>query len=109
MAAWQVWALMSFAALTAICAKVGVEQVSPDVATPIGTAVIVVVLTTVTAATRQLPALVRARCARRSLDKLSIALVALFGVGFLGERLAPMNWLGILMIAVGAWFVALKT
>ena len=35
--------------------------------------------------------------------------MALFGVGFLGERLAPMNWLGILMIAVGAWFVALKT
>ena len=44
-----------------------------------------------------------------SVDKLSVALVALFGVGFLGERLAPMNWLGILMIAVGAWFVALKT
>ncbi len=26
MAAWQVWALMSSAALTAICAKVGVER-----------------------------------------------------------------------------------
>jgi len=72
MAAWQVWALMSSAALTAICAKVGVEQVSPDVATLIGTAVIVVVLTTVTVTTRQLPALVtgapRAALARHPHD-----------------------------------------
>jgi transporter family protein len=42
------------------------------------------------------------------LDKLSVVLVALFGTLFLGERLAPVNWLGILMIAAGAWFVALK-
>ena len=35
MASWQVWALMSaaFAALTAICAKLGVEQINPDAAT----------------------------------------------------------------------------
>jgi transporter family protein len=42
------------------------------------------------------------------LDKLSVVLVALFGVGFLGERLAPVNWLGILMIAAGAWLVTLR-
>jgi uncharacterized membrane protein len=36
-------------------------------------------------------------------------LVALFGVGFLGERLAPVNWLGILMIAAGAWLVTLRS
>jgi transporter family protein len=42
------------------------------------------------------------------LDKLSVVLVALFGVGFLGEKLAPVNWLGIVMIAAGAWFVTLK-
>jgi len=43
---WQVWALLSaiFAALTAILAKVGVEDVDPDVATFIRTLVIVVVL-----------------------------------------------------------------
>jgi bacterial/archaeal transporter family protein len=35
-------------------------------------------------------------------------LVALFGVGFLGEKLAALNWLGILMIAVGAWLVTLR-
>jgi transporter family protein len=42
------------------------------------------------------------------LDKLSVVLVALFGVSFLGEKLAPVNWLGIGMIAAGAWFVTLK-
>jgi hypothetical protein len=35
MASWQVWALMSaaFAALTAIFAQLGVEQINPDAAT----------------------------------------------------------------------------
>jgi len=42
------------------------------------------------------------------LDKLSVVLVALFGVGFLGDKLMPANWLGIVMIAAGAWFVTLK-
>ena len=42
------------------------------------------------------------------LDKLSVVLVAIFGVGFLGERLSLVNWLGIALIAAGAWFVTLK-
>ena len=141
MASWQVWALMSaaFAALTAIFAKLGVEQINPDVATLIRTVVILIVLTGVVAATRQLPALVAGAprtyaflvlsglatgaswwCYFRALhvgdaarvaplDKLSVVLVALFGVGFLGEKFAPVNWLGIVMIAAGAWFVTLKS
>ncbi len=141
MAAWQVWALMSavFAALTAIFAKLGVEQFNPDAATLIRTAVILVVLTAVVAATHQLPALVAGSartyaflvlsglatgaswwCYFRALnvgdaarvaplDKLSVVLVALFGVGFLGERLAPVNWLGIFLITAGAWLVTLKS
>jgi transporter family protein len=140
MASWQVWALLSatFAALTAIFAKVGVADFSPDVATLIRTAVILVVLTIVVAVTRQLPAVTQASgrtyaflvlsglatgaswwCYFRALhvgdaarvaplDKLSVVLVALFGVGFLGERLAPLNWLGILLVAAGAWLVAMK-
>ena len=36
-------------------------------------------------------------------------LVALFGVGFLGERLGPLNWAGIALIALGAWFVTLRS
>src|SRR5262252_7596278 len=42
------------------------------------------------------------------IDKLSVVLVAFFGVGFLGERLGPVNWIGILMIAAGAWLVTLR-
>jgi transporter family protein len=140
MASWQVWALMSaaFAAMTAIFAKLGVEQFNPDAATLIRTVVILIVLTGVVAATRQLPALGAGSprtyaflvlsglatgaswwCYFRALhigdaarvaplDKLSVVLVALFGVGFLGEKLAPVNWLGIVMIAAGAWLVTLK-
>jgi hypothetical protein len=36
------------------------------------------------------------------LDKLSVVLVAVFGVLFLGERLAPHHWLGVGLIAAGA-------
>jgi transporter family protein len=141
MASWQLWAILSaaFAALTAIFAKLGVEQMSPDAATLLRTLVVVVVLGAFVAATRQLPALAGAStrtylflvlsglatgaswwCYFRALavgdaarvaplDKLSVVLVALFGVGFLGERLAPLNWLGVVMIAAGAWLVAVKT
>jgi bacterial/archaeal transporter family protein len=140
MASWQVWALLSaaFAALTTVFAKVGVAGFNPDVATLIRTAVILVVLTAVVAATRQLPAITQASgrtyaflvlsglatgaswwCYFRALhvgdaarvaplDKLSVVLVALFGVGFLGERLAPLNWLGIALVAAGAWLVTVK-
>ena len=140
MASWQIWALSSavFAALTAVFAKVGVEHVSPDVATLIRTAVILTMLTLVVGATRQLPQVftVSARsylylvlsglatgaswwCYFRALsvgdaarvaplDKLSVVLVAVFGVSFLGEKLAPVNWIGIGMIALGAWCVTLR-
>jgi transporter family protein len=42
------------------------------------------------------------------LDKLSVVLVAVFGVAFLGERLSPVNWLGVVLVAAGAWFVTLR-
>ncbi len=53
--AWQFWALLSavFAALTAIFAKLGIENVSSDFATFIRTIVILVVLGILLAATRQ--------------------------------------------------------
>ncbi|MFZ0008128.1 MAG: EamA family transporter [Steroidobacteraceae bacterium] len=140
MASWQAWALMSavFAALTAIFAKVGVENVNPDLATLIRTVVILTVLAAAVLVTRGYTALpgITARvyaflalsglatgaswwCYFRALhlgdaarvaplDKLSVVLVAIFGVGFLGERLSAVNWLGIAMIAAGAWFVMLK-
>ncbi len=41
------------------------------------------------------------------IDKLSIVLVAIFGVVFLGEKLNMMNWLGVSLIAAGALLLAL--
>jgi transporter family protein len=40
------------------------------------------------------------------LDKLSIVLVAIFGVMFLGEHLSAMNWVGVALIATGAILLA---
>ncbi len=42
------------------------------------------------------------------IDKLSVVLVAAFGVTFLGEKLSAINWLGIALIAAGAWLVTLR-
>jgi transporter family protein len=47
--------------------------------------------------------------ARRPLDKLSVVLVAIFGVGVLGERRVRLHWLGVVLVALGAWCVTLKT
>lgn len=139
-APWIVWALLSavFAALTAIFAKVGVENVNSDLATFLRTIVILVVLGAILAmrglfqplgsisgktyvflglsglATgaswlcyfRALQVGDAARVA--PVDKLSVVLVALFAVAFLGEQLAPRNWLGVLLIVAGVVLVATK-
>ena len=136
---WQVWAVLSavFAALTAICAKVGVENINSDLATFIRTIVVVCILGLIVLGTRQFqnPAEISGRsylflllsglgtgaswlCYFRALklgnaaqvapiDKLSVVLVAVFGVVFLGERLSALNWLGILLVMAGALLVAL--
>ena len=135
---WQFWALASafFAALTAIFAKVGVENVNSDFATLIRTAIILVVLAAILATTGQMqaPGSISGRtylflllsglatgaswlCYFRALkignaaqvapiDKLSVVLVAVFGVAFLGERLSTASWLGVVLIAFGAVLVA---
>jgi transporter family protein len=137
---WQFWAGLSaaFAALTAIFAKVGVENVNSDFATLVRTVVILIVTTGLVVALRewQPPASVSGRtylflvlsglatgaswlCYFRALkigdaarvapiDKLSVVLVAVFGVAFLGERLTAMNWLGILLIGSGAVLVGMR-
>jgi bacterial/archaeal transporter family protein len=136
---WQLWAVLSavFAALTAIFAKVGVENVDSDLATFIRTIVVVCVLGLIVYATRQFqdPTTISSRtylflllsglgtgaswlCYFRALklgnaaqvapiDKLSVVLVALFGVIFLGERLNALNWLGVVLVAAGAILVAI--
>ncbi|HWD57856.1 MAG TPA: EamA family transporter [Stellaceae bacterium] len=137
---WQLWAVLSamFAALTAIFAKIGVENVNSDLATFIRTIVVVVVLAGILTAAGewQPPATIAARtylflllsglgtgaswlCYFRALqlgdaarvapiDKLSVVLVAIFGAGFLGERLSAINWLGVAAIAGGAVLVAVR-
>jgi transporter family protein len=138
LAAWQFWALLSagFAALTAIFAKVGVENINSDFATLIRTVVILAVIALILVGTGEWQPLagISGRtylflalsglatggswlCYFRALklgnaaqvapiDKLSVVLVAVFGVAFLGERLSGINWLGIVMIAAGAGLVA---
>ena len=137
---WQIWAVLSaiFSALTAIFAKIGVENVNSDFATFIRTIVILVTLAFILLATGQFqaPGSVSGRtylflvlsglatgaswiCYFRALkigqaaqvapiDKLSVVLVAIFGVIFLGERLSAPNWLGVALIATGAVLVAYR-
>ena len=42
------------------------------------------------------------------IDKLSVVLVAVFGVAFLGERLGVRAWCGVGCIGLGAVLIALK-
>ena len=127
-----------FAALTAIFAKLGVQGVNSDFATFVRTLVVVAALGAILAVngTWQNPGGVTGTtwlflglsglatgaswlCYFRALkigqaaqvapiDKLSVVLVAIFAVIFLGERPAAKDWLGIALIASGAVLIALK-
>lgn len=137
---WQMWAVLSavFAALTAIFAKIGVENIHPDLATFIRTVIVLVSFAVLLFATGQFraPGDVSARtwtflvlsglatgaswlCYFRALklgpatlvapiDKLSVVLVALFAFVFLGERPSATGWLGIALIAAGAVLLAIR-
>jgi len=138
--AWFYWALLSasFAALTAIFAKVGLEGVDSDLATLVRTFVIILALAAfvratgkwqnpLTLAPRTLAFLVFSGlatgaswvCYFRALklgevskvapiDKLSVVLVAIFAVIFLGERPGARDWLGIGLVAAGVVVLGLK-
>src|SRR5246500_1922210 len=127
-----------FAALTAIFAKVGVEGINSDLATLIRTVIVLITLSLILFATGQFshPGPISTKswlflllsglgtgaswiCYFRALklgpatlvapiDKLSVVLVALFGVVFLGERPSLNGWLGIVLIAAGAVLIAFK-
>jgi bacterial/archaeal transporter family protein len=128
----------AFAALTAIFAKVGVEGINSDLATLIRTVIVLMTLSLILLATGQLtsPGPIPPKswlflllsglgtgaswlCYFRALklgpatlvapiDKLSVVLVALFGVVFLGERPSLNGWIGIALIASGAVLIAFK-
>jgi len=127
-----------FAAFTAIFAKVGLEGVDSDYATLIRTFVIMLVLSVLVYATGKWrnPATLPARagtflvlsglatgaswfCYFRALklgeaskvapvDKLSVVLVAIFAVVFLGERPGLRDWAGISLVGGGVLLLALK-
>jgi bacterial/archaeal transporter family protein len=135
---WQLWAVLSavFAALTAIFAKIGVENINSDLATFIRTVVVLVSFLVLLLATGQFVSSgpISGRtwtflilsglgtgaswlCYFRALklgpaslvapvDKLSVVLVAIFGALILGERPSVMGWLGIAMIGCGAVLIA---
>ena len=127
-----------FAALTAIFGKVGVENIDSNLATLIRTALILMIVALVAAGTGsyRVPANITLNtwiflalsslatgfswlCYYRalklgsaagvaSIDKLSVLIVAILSVIFLGERLMIWNWMGIGMIAIGAILVAVR-
>ncbi|WP_199104939.1 EamA family transporter [Aquitalea palustris] len=127
-----------FAALTAIFAKIGIRGVDSDLATLIRTGIISVVLslfvwlggkwsnplqlsgkTWLFLGLSGIATGLSWACYFRALqmgdaskvapvDKLSLVLVAVFAVIFLGERPAPREWLGIAMVAGGVVVLAFK-
>lgn len=127
-----------FAALTAIFGKIGVKGVDSDYATLLRIVVIAAFAATIVVvrgvaqplsalAPRTLIFLALSGlatglswlCYYRALslgqasqvatiDKLSIVLVAVMGVAFLGEGLSWRNWLGVVLVMAGAVLVAIK-
>ena len=127
-----------FAALTAILAKIGVEGVGSNLATLVRTVVILAfaALIVTVAGEWRAPGEIGRRswlflvlsglatgaswlCYFRALkigeaakvapvDKLSVVFVAVIAAIFLGERLSPVNWLGVALIGAGAVLVAVR-
>ena len=125
-----------FAALTAIFAKVGVEGINSDLATLLRTIIIVAVLSSILFFTGKFEPVSKIAprtwvfltlsglatgaswlCYFRALkvgeaarvapiDKLSVVMVAIFAAIFLGEKLSPINWTGVVLIGAGALLVA---
>jgi transporter family protein len=127
-----------FAAFTAIFAKIGIRGVDSDLATLVRTVIITFVLSGFIVFTGRwsnpftlplktwtflsLSALATGAswvCYFRALqigdaskvapvDKLSLVLVAVFAVIFLGERPSLKDWFGIVMVAAGVIVLAIK-
>jgi transporter family protein len=134
---WLYWALLSalFAGLTAILAKVGVQQIDSNLATAIRTVVVVVFAWSIVLATKA-PALDRVPprtwlflvlsglatglswlCYFRALqlgdaakvapvDKLSVVVAMLLAALFLGERLTLQHCFGGALIVAGSIVLA---
>lgn len=125
-----------FAAMTAIFTKLGVNNINSDFATFIRTCVILVLVGGIAFFTKQFQPISSISskgllflilsglatgaswlCYFRAMslgqvsqvapvDKLSVILVAIFGVLLLGEHLSAMNWLGVTLITVGVVMIS---
>ncbi len=134
---WAIFSAI-FAALTAIFAKIGLEGIDSDLATLVRTFVIIIVLTLFVFFTGKwsnpfelsgktwlflvLSGLATGAswvCYFRALkigeaskvapvDKLSLLLVALFAVLFLGERPSWREWLGIGLVGLGVFVLGFR-
>lgn len=136
---WWIFALLSalFAALTAIFAKVGIKNISTDLAVAIRTLVIVVMTWAIaffSRGTASLSQLTKSNLAFLVLsgittglswlfyfkaisisnvskvapvDKLSLALTIIFSVIFLGETLALKTAIGAMLIIIGTVIIIL--
>lgn len=139
-ATWTLWAGLSavFAALTAIFAKLGVEDVDSDLATAIRTVIVALLIVPLVLITGKwsnplalpwrtlmflgLSALATGAswlCYFRALqlghayqvapvDKFSVVLVAVIAFAFLGERPTGREWGGIALITAGLLLLAIK-
>lgn len=137
---WLYWAFLSafFAALTAIFAKIGIQNVDSDLATLVRTFIIIIVLSAFVwfAGKWSSPFVLSSKtwfflglsglatgaswvCYFRALkfgdaskvapiDKLSLVLVAVFAFTFLGERPTVREWVGIAMVAAGVFVISFK-
>ncbi len=137
---WLFWALLSavFAALTAVLAKLGTEQIDSDVATLVRTVVILGLVFGIVALRGKLGgagdvpvanlgwlvasgfatgaswlcyfrALKLGEASRVApIDKLSVVFVALIAALVLGEQLPPLGWVGVGLIAAGAALLAMS-
>ena len=137
---WKICAFGSalFAGMTAILAKIGVRNVSSDLATFIRTVVIILflglliglrhewknpfmldrtslvflVLSGITAGLSWLLYFRALRAGPASLvapiDKLSLVFAVVFALLFLGERLNGYQWMGVCLMAAGAVIIAVK-
>jgi transporter family protein len=134
---WFLWALLSafFAGLTAVLAKVGVQQINSNMATAIRTVVILIFAWTVALATKNEPfAAIGKRtwiflilsgfatglswlCYFRALqlgeasqvapvDKLSVVVAIVLAAIFLHERMTWHHWVGGALIFTGAVVLA---
>lgn len=137
---WVVWALLSasFAALTAVFAKVGVRDIDSDLAMALRTLIVALLIVPFVLVTGKwsnpLALAPRAQlfltlsavatgaswlCYFRALqlgdvtkvavlDKFSVVLVVVFAVAFLGERPSLREWAGIGLMVAGVAVLILK-